>query len=256
MSPHYQEKAHAVFAYSRKLADHVGCDDVLHVPAVDLSYFQDAGLPRSGTCYYAGKYKSIYGGDLSLLPKNSVEIKRAAEMSTDEVREIFRRSELFYCYEDTALAIEATLCGCPTVFMPSAHLKDRPISAVELGDDGFAWGDSPEAVSRAKATVGNVRPKVEALYRAFPTEMLRIIVALREKAATHAYTERLYLQQEPRVVYLDKKAWLEGNSLDEVERRRLRALAATQPQAKVRGWAKLKRSLRKRAKKLGLIDDV
>ncbi|MGC4074595.1 MAG: hypothetical protein QM760_19260 [Nibricoccus sp.] len=255
LSPHYQEKAHAVFAYSRKLAEHVGCEDVLHIPAVDLRYFHDTGLARRGSCYYAGKYKSIYGGDVSLLPKNSVEIKRAAEMTTDEVREIFRRSELFYCYEDTALAIEAALCGCPTVFMPSEHFKDRPLAAVELGTDGFAWGDSPEEVNRAKATVGAVRPRIEALYRTFPAEMLRVVVALREQAVQHAYNEPVFLQQEPRVVYLDKKAWMDGNSLSETERRRLRALG-TQLPAKLRGWAKLKRSIRKRAKKLGLIDTV
>jgi hypothetical protein len=48
-----------------------------------------------------------------------------------EISEIFRESKTLYCHENTALATEAVLCGCPAIFMTNAYLE-RPI-AVDAG---------------------------------------------------------------------------------------------------------------------------
>ena len=53
--------------------------------------------------------------------------------------------------ENTALALEAVMCGCPVVFLPNPHLKEI-IGQEEHGPDGFAWGDAP-----AEAAVTHVR---------------------------------------------------------------------------------------------------
>jgi hypothetical protein len=133
-------------------------EQVLFMPVSDTSIFYppaDPDAPRSGSCFWAAKYKNHHGAELFPVTNASVEITRDLPDSQTpaQIAELFRRSERFYCYENTALAIEAMLCGCPTVFLPNAHFQEL-IGLEELGMDGFAWGDAPEAVARAKATIG------------------------------------------------------------------------------------------------------
>ena len=168
LAPKYHAPHDHIVAYSRRLAQHVNTPEVLHLPAVDMNFFYNKPGTRLGTCFYAGKYKEIHGGDLNILPKNSIEILRSNKMSREAVRDIFWQSKLLYCYEDTALAIEACLCGCAVVFVPNEHLKKGTISSFEVGDDGMAWGTSQEEITRAMATVHKVENRIHELYRSIP----------------------------------------------------------------------------------------
>lgn len=157
-----------VYAYSKRLARSVGLGDerVLFLPTSDQAIFYPPpeGAKREGSCFYATKYQLHHGGKLLPITQGSVEITRdlPTSQTKQEIAELFRRSEVFYAYEDTALAIEAGLCGCPTVFIPNDYLSS-PLGFDDIGTDGFAWGDSPEEVARAKATVGQLGANYEAL---------------------------------------------------------------------------------------------
>lgn len=174
-----------VYAYSKTLAAaaDVGEDRVLFIPASDTNLFhQGPETGRQGSCFYAGKYREVHNGELFPVTRNSVEIRRGAKgQPTAEVAELFRRSELFYTYENTALAIEAMLCGCPTVFLPNEHLTGI-IAADELGNDGFAWGDSPEEVERARRTVGAGYQRYIGVYDAFWEQLNRFAEHTQEQA--------------------------------------------------------------------------
>jgi hypothetical protein len=144
------------FSHSKALAKETPSpDNVLTVPVIDTSVFTPwPKVERSGSCYYAGKFKAVYGGEVFGLPPDCVEITRdrSDQQSPTEIADLFRRSELFYCFEDTALANEAALCGCPTVLMPSDFFR-WPLAIDEVGWDGYAWGDSADEVKRARTTV-------------------------------------------------------------------------------------------------------
>lgn len=177
-----------VFAYSKKLADAagVGEDRVLFLPASDTNIFhrRDDEQPRAGTCFYADKYKKVHDGQLFEITKGAVEITRGiGSQTTEEVAELFRRSELFYCYENSALAIEAMLCGCPTVFLPNEHLTEI-IASQELGMDGFAWGAAPEEIERARNTVDQAFENYIGTYVRFWQQLERFIAVTTERAAT------------------------------------------------------------------------
>ena len=145
------------FSYSRNIAAKTHCpDNVLYMPTVDTRIFHVPAIEgqRQGSCFYASKYQAAHKGELFECTKNSIEITRDLpnSPSAEEIANLFRRSELFYTYENTALATEAVLCGCPAVFLPNEYLteiiggeKDRPY--------GFAWGTDPEEIAHAKATV-------------------------------------------------------------------------------------------------------
>ncbi len=145
-----------VFGYSAVLAEAAGYpENVLFIPTSNSRIFHppETERARSGTCFYAKKYQLLHPG--SLLPQTRASLEITKEQSPEEMAEIFSRCELIYCYENTAVALEAALCGCPAVFLPNEHLTDI-IGAKELGADGFAWGDAPGEIERAKATVGRV----------------------------------------------------------------------------------------------------
>ncbi|MDR3529800.1 MAG: hypothetical protein P4L90_04455 [Rhodopila sp.] len=150
-----------VFGFSHALAEAVGApENVLHLPALDTTVFSpEPVVPRDGTCHYLGKYSRTHGGQAFRLPAGSVEIPSdPAAMDQSTIASIFRRSDLFYTYENTGLVVEAGFCGCPVVMMPNAWLT-ASIAEQEFGRDGIAWGDSEEEVARARATVGRTRER-------------------------------------------------------------------------------------------------
>lgn len=145
-----------VWTYSRHLAtfcDH--WDGVLHMPVIDQNVFHpDPDRPRHGSAYYASKFKNDHNQKVFGLPEGAIEITRGLpdSQTPEEIARLLQGAETFYCFENTALATEAVLCGCPAVFMPNPFL-DRPIAIEELGWDGYAWGAEPSEVARARASV-------------------------------------------------------------------------------------------------------
>ena len=145
------------FAYSEVLGKAAGCDgNVLFIPPIDTSVFKPSSqeVERRGSCFYADKFRKVHGGTLHECTTNSAEILRNSpqDQSDVEIARLLHTSEVFYTYENTALAIEAVLCGCPAVFIPNPFLTSI-IASAELGPEGYAWGTGAEEIGRAKATV-------------------------------------------------------------------------------------------------------
>jgi len=174
-----------VFGYSGVLAAAAGVpSQVLFIPASNASLYTP-GPPRerSGSCFWAMKYRIVHGGEPGPVTADAIEITRDTPESQqpEEIAELFRTCELFYTYENTALALEAALCLCPTVFLPNPWLTEV-IAARELGMDGFAWGDDPEEIARAKATVHLARERYLSTYARF-WEQLGSFVSITQKRA-------------------------------------------------------------------------
>ena len=113
-----------------------------------------------------------------------------SSQSPKEIGELFRRCEIFYTYENTALAIEATLCGCPTAFLPNPYL-DSIIASEELGTDGYAWGTAPEEINRAKASVSKAVENYRNALKLFETNLDKFI----EKTQVYAQNRSYQLHQ-------------------------------------------------------------
>lgn len=149
-------KEELVLGYSRHLAELCGVpEQVLHVPVIDTNvFFPGEHEERTKTCFYAMKFQTVHEQSVFGVPQGAIEItaNRTDSQSPQEIAAIFRRSKQFYCFENTALATEAVLCGCPAIFMPNRYLE-RPIALHELGWDGYAWGDTKSEIDRARATV-------------------------------------------------------------------------------------------------------
>lgn len=175
-----------IVAFSNDIAAAYGdADMTLHLPTIDTEVFRPLPVvERSGTAFYAFKLRNVHRQEVSGLPPGAVEITRDRPDSPSpaEIAELFRRSELFYCFENSALVTEAVLCGCPAVLMPNAHF-DRSIGVEELGWDGYAWGDAPEEIARARATVEGGRQNYFATVAAFDRQLEAFVAATQARAA-------------------------------------------------------------------------
>lgn len=210
LAPEYREREKFGLAYTRALADrctelyphHPKIRDVLFVPTSDLDFWnrKGAGLRRSGTCYYAGKMKTILGKTPADIPTGAVEIMRSEHMRREQVREIFWRSEAFYCYEDTALAIEAQLCGCPTIFVPNEQFSGRPLAFNELGTDGWCMGMDAGSFERARATVHEVEVRIRCHIAAVPERIRRLAEKWKDMVREEGYQGGIVYPFEPRLV--------------------------------------------------------
>lgn len=194
-----------LWAYSESISARVpGTRGSLFIPASDLAVFKPTPeQPRSGSCFYASKYRHVHGGELLPVTRNSIEITRDRpdSQTPEEIADLFRRSEVFYCYENSALAIEALLCECPVVFLPNPYL-DQLIGLKELGMHGMAWGDDPEEVRRAKATVQEGRQRYLALYEAAADSLQDFVEQTQASAAGQRYTQAMLIKYIQRPGYL------------------------------------------------------
>mgnify|MGYP001616249405 CR=1 FL=1 len=205
LGPHYSQRAIFEFAYSKHLATGCNADDVLFIPTADLSFWNSDGASpiRSGTCFYAGKLQEIFGKKPQGLPTGSVEILRSSAMSRQEIRLLFWTKEAFYCFEDTSLATEATLCGCPTVFVANDHFSGIPLANLETTMDGACLYDEPSGLTRAKETVGNCECHILRSIAKVPLEVSRIAHTLKAHVQCHPFTSPFNYPFQPRLVLLD-----------------------------------------------------
>ena len=80
-------------------------------------------------------------------------------MPRPDMISLLQHSEFFYAYEDTFLIMEAVLCGCPVVLLPSETFKECH-TLEDYGTNGVAWGNDPEKVKTAEATVAHGRAEL------------------------------------------------------------------------------------------------
>lgn len=174
-----------VWAYSQQLAEMCErCDGVLHMPVIDQNVFYPVdGQVRSRAVFYAAKFQSDHGQKVFGLPDDAIEITRGRPNSQtpEEIARLFRSAEVFYCFENTALATEAVLCGCPAVFMPSQYLE-KPIALNELGWDGYAWGNDPAELDRARRTVSNGQANYARTVETFFKQIYQFVDATQARA--------------------------------------------------------------------------
>lgn len=179
-----------IVAYSQELATAVPNTRMsLFIPVSDPAIFTPAPrVPRSGSCFYAGKYREVHGGKLSQVTRDSVEIHRQPPLAQapEQFAALFRRSAVFYTYENTALVIEALMCECPVVFLPNPHLR-KAIAARELGWDGISWGTDADAVARAKATVKQARENYLRTFSVFAQKLGVFVSRTQAEAAQVTY---------------------------------------------------------------------
>lgn len=168
-----------IFSYGRNISpSQADPDNVLFLPPVDSRIFNNLDnlhdKQRSGVLLYPGRYQA----GLALYPDLAARatlITASWPETHEALADLFRRSEAVYCFESTAIALEATLCGCPAIILPSPFFNGTLLSAEEIGRDGFAINDSPEEIAFARRTVGQMWHTYQATETRFWQQLERFI---------------------------------------------------------------------------------
>jgi len=143
-----------MFFYQKGLMLNGMKGDSLYIPTIDCSIFHNdsSDIKREGSCYYASKYL-LKGGELTSHVKNSISLCHDVLLSPKEIADIFRKSEVLYCYEPTAIINEALLCGCPVVIIPTEYSAGFDNEFFGEGAGGVAMGCSEAALLEARKSV-------------------------------------------------------------------------------------------------------
>ncbi|SDB40054.1 Glycosyltransferase, GT2 family [Pseudomonas sp. NFACC23-1] len=149
-----------LFAYSRGLLQPgMPEDNILHLPAIDLSIFCPPANPAKRipgkVCYYQGRAAQAKV-DPGLLPPDAIEITPEFPDSWEGLADLFQQCEYFYLAERSGLAAEAALCGCISIVLPGKYAQGQ-LSEFENKNYGTAWGNTPEAIERARQTLPLLR---------------------------------------------------------------------------------------------------
>jgi hypothetical protein len=224
-------------AFSKVLAASVGGNaPVLHAPVLNEEVFYP-GEPRkrSGVAYYAMKYKNVHRGKVFGLPRGAIEITRDRldSQTPEQIAEILRSVEALYVFENTALATEAVLCGCPAVFMPNQWL-DKPIALEELGWDGYAWGNAPDEVERARNTVAQGQANYHRTVDEFFVQLDNFIALSQAKADEGRYE----LKINPSFLVLPSNT---GGMV--FSQREIARLIKLRPRWSFSGWVRINRAV-------------
>jgi len=98
----------------------------LRMPAVDISLFNRDGIDdskREGYAYYAHKYIRDGNGKINKMVKSGgISLCQDIPRSHREIADILRSIKVLYTYEETALAEEAAMCGCPVVLVMNPYI--------------------------------------------------------------------------------------------------------------------------------------
>ena len=122
----------------------------LRFPTVDRTIFKNkpnSSKSRKGYCYYANKYL-VFGGTVDEhLRKTATSLCHDISRSPEQIVEILQQSEALYCYEQSAIILEALACGCPVLIVPTAYWKEHG------NGEGYGFGirpaDAPNAIQEA-----------------------------------------------------------------------------------------------------------
>lgn len=160
----------SVWGYTTRIANDYGISNVLFLPTIDETVFvpPPEGTVRKGSCFYAHKFRTFYGSTPGAIP--GIEITNPGQ-SRAEIIKLLQTSEVFYAYEDTALILEAVLCGCPVVCVPSVNFRE--CCGLDDFNAGIAWG--VRELGRALHTLPEARTRYLLLKDVFKAQVDKFI---------------------------------------------------------------------------------
>ncbi len=157
---------------------------ILEVPLINTQIYNAIGADngqRSGKLVFINRFLDR-GGQLDPITTDATEISfRVGFRTPQQLAELYRKAEVLYTYEPSTACFEALLCGCPVVYLPNHLLLAKPFEGY-LGNDGCAWGTSPEALEHAKKTVHKAAENYAQKVLNF-SDQLESFIAITQEAA-------------------------------------------------------------------------
>lgn len=145
-------------------------EHVLQVPLTDSRRFRPAAARGAKWIAYTGAYPDARH-HFSQLLEHCELIDGAHPATEDGLIALFQAADRFYCFGESALALEAALCGCPVVYIAAPGGKPYPASAFSAAPDSFATDDSADALEHARAHLSELRAGYADLEKRFSQQL-------------------------------------------------------------------------------------
>ena len=102
-------------------------------------------------------------------------VSRASPRSPLELAHLYRRSRGLIVFERTGARMEAAMCGCPVVAIPSESFSQLPLFHL-YGNLGLGWGADVEQLHWAQRTLVPERA-YRAYARSYPARLAEVVEA-------------------------------------------------------------------------------
>jgi len=131
-----------------------------------IRYDQIKKKRRDLITFYASKFEENYNQKIPKSFSKYIRITRdkITSQSKFEIRKLFLRSKVFYCFEESALAHEAIMCGCPVVFIESKNFKRPTVLSQELGPEMFYY-EKIENIKKKSYQVKEINLNKKKIYQ-------------------------------------------------------------------------------------------
>ena len=167
-----------------------GCDGVLFIPGSDCRWWtppppsSNPSAQRRRPLIYSGKYIEYHRQRFPLHLRDCVPIHRHGPdaPSPEALRELLRHGARLYVFENTAMAAEAALCGCPVVVCRNWFFPEL-IAEHELGLDGFTYDDDGASLAAAQASLPGFHASYEAALAQAGPAMIKFVETTQRLAA-------------------------------------------------------------------------
>jgi len=156
----------------------------LYIPIVDEGiFFEEDRTEREGFLVYSHR-RRVQDAMVPDWARPYTLISRASPRSPQELAKLYRRSRGLILFERSGARMEAAMCGCPVVAIPSESFSQVPLFHL-YGKLGLGWGPDIEQLRHAQRTLGSLQREYRAQARAFPARLAEVI-----KAALGFFAER------------------------------------------------------------------
>lgn len=151
--PAYTEPSERTFAADPSLLDGADAEQrVLNVPIINRDKFCPKPVQGKRWLAYAAGYPDAHRHFSALLEDCTV-IDDIYPATQQALIELFQGADRLYCFGESAIAVEASLCGCPVIYVPTPQGKSYPSPSFADSPDAFATTDTEEALASVRANL-------------------------------------------------------------------------------------------------------
>jgi glycosyltransferase involved in cell wall biosynthesis len=129
----------------------------LYLPIVNIAEIEsiEARVPRveGSSAVYYNRYKPTKA-EIDALGMDCQDLSTSSKLEFKEVISILKSVEVLYCFETSAIMVEAWLSGCAVVLLPNEKMVELPLLIKNRGMNGIAWGVDVAEIKTAISTVG------------------------------------------------------------------------------------------------------
>jgi O-antigen biosynthesis protein len=148
----------------------------LYTPIVDEGiFFEEVGAEREGFLVYS-KRRDVHDAMVPDWARPYTLVSMAAPRSPQELAHLYRRSRGLIVFERTGARMEAAMCGCPVVAIPSESFPQLPLFYL-FGNLGLGWGADVDKLHWAQQTLGLLQRAYRAHARAYPARLAEVVEA-------------------------------------------------------------------------------